>query len=1277
MELPEKIGPYRILAPLGAGGMGVVYRGEHVESGSERAIKTVRVPYGSELAGLRCEIHALTRISHPGIVRIVGEGLENGLPWYAMELLEGGTLEDYIARLWNRAKVQSTTQSDVNETVEADAVNPEVWKLATVSSGKPLPGGGFAAGGAPASARARVQASGGKLVETLTLLRRLCTPLAFLHGSGIVHRDLKPANVFIRADGTPVLVDFGLVSRAEGAGGREVIEVAGDIMGTTSYMSPEQIKGQLVDPRSDLYALGCMLYETITGRVPFVGEPFQVMMQHVTKPPIPPSELADGVPRELDELVLSLLQKEPRKRLGHADDVAAILGELGAEDSPQMGERPRDYLYRPELAGRQEILAQFSAYVTAARGGAGRAVLVGGESGVGKTYLAAAVARDARLAEMRVVTGECMPVATPEGGVVDVRSAPLHPFRRLFEAIADLAREKGVEVADRILGAHGKILAAYEPALASLPGQDAYPEPAEVPAQAARRRILHALEETLAAFAREKPLLLIIDDLQWADELSLSFFGGLSDGWFADKSLLILGTYRSEEMHEGLGEVVDAPGVSRVQLGRLDENTVGQIVGDMLAMPKPPTELVRVLVRRSSGNPFFVAEFLRTAVAEQLLYRERGQWRISSEGRATEATYDALPLPGSLRELVGRRLAGLSPEAHALVQAAAVLGREVDAEVLQAVAGFAESEALAAVKELLGRQVLEEVRAGRLRFVHDKLREIAYEHLDDARRRELHRGAALALEKRFSDSTTFSLLYSELAHHFTESGDLLKAIDYLEKAGEQAQHSFANREAARFFSDALALDDQLGHKIPTLRRARWERHAGNALLNQGKLVESQGHLHQAVALLGWRMPAQTWRLIASFLGHIVRQVVHQLRQPPSERDPERRALLVEAVRAYDLLMPVTYFVTGNILRILYASLANLNLAELAGPSPELALAYANAHVTTGLIPWPSLAEKYGKSAHRVLEGVSDPAVRSWVYILTGSYAIGAGRWKEAIDFGEKSFAIAEDVGFRRRVEEAQGILGTAYFLSGDFVRARDTSQRTYDSGQRGDPQTQVWGAAGVAQACSYLGEHERALHNGDLAEKLLEHDLGRPEKIIAYGVLAQACLRSGDKVRARKIAELGAQAISEGTPTAFYCIGAYSFVAEVFLALWQEAAPLDRPPLARLARRSCKDVWQSAKVFPSHRPRALLLDGRAAALDGRSGRARKRYEESLEAARKLDMIYDEGLAVFALAQLGDRSDPARRENLLRAKELFTRSGGRYDLGLVEAELSAGHSGAAG
>jgi tetratricopeptide (TPR) repeat protein len=1244
-----------------------VYRAEHVESGKQRAVKTVRVPYGSDMAGLRCEIHALTRIRHPGIVQIVGEGLENGLPWYAMELLEGRTLDDYVRDLWNKllfgGRPPATPSDDStisNSTVAATAFALKEASLA----------GAHVVAPAPAT---RKPAAAGHLLDSLTLVRRLCAPLAFLHRSGIVHRDLKPPNVFIRDGGSPVLMDFGLVSTVAGEGGREVIQVAGDIMGTTSYMSPEQIKGQLVDARSDLYSLGCILYELTCGRVPFQGEPFHVMMAHVSRAPTEPHRLVDGVPSALEELILKLLAKEPRARYGHADDVAAILDEiLGVAPTATPAEGiARDYLYRPEMAGREDVLALFTAKVARAKEGAGGLGLLAGESGVGKTCVAQAVAREARLRELRVVTGECIPVATAQPSAEGARGAPLHPFRRLFETIADYCRENP-DAGDKILGPRGKVLAQFEPELATLPGQDAFPDPPPVPAQAARLRILTALGETLAAFAATRPLLLVLDDLQWADELSLDFLKSLDETYFAKLPVYVLGAYRAEEMSDALRELLSVAGVTHVGLGRLDVNTVGQIVGDMLAMNPPPDALVRVLHRRSSGNPFFVAEFLRTAVAERLLYRERGAWRVAGVGTG-ETVYEALPLPGSLRELVGRRLDGLADDARSLVEVAAVLGREVDGEVLQAVAGIEQAEALHAVKELLSRQVLEEVRPGRFRFVHDKLREISYERVAPERRRALHGTAAKTIEARFAETTGFALLYSELAHHFTEAGDLEKAIEYLEKAGEQSQKSFANREAARFYSEALELDAKRGARAPVLRRAAWLRQRSLAQFCLGKLQESLSGLHAAVALLGWPVPPSPARLVLGLLGRAARQFMHRLVPARwlSWRSAARRARLLEAARCYDLLMPVTYFATGHVLRILYATLSNLNLAESAGAAPELALAYANAHVTAGLLPWFSLAEAYGRRAHRALAEVNDPAVVSWVYVLAGSYGAGVGKFDEAAELGQRAAKIGDDVGFQRRFEEGLGVQGATFNLRGDYVRGRDTSHRIWQvASQRGDPQTAVWGAGGESQNCSALGEHERALEAARRAEAKLSERLGRPEKILAYGPLAIAHLRLGDVARARAAAEAGLTAICEGAPMAFYCITAYSCVAEVLLELTERAgADTDeRAAVEKLARRAVREIVKSARVFPVHRPYALLYRAQLEALTGRDAAARRLCERAILDARARAMPHAEGAAERTLARTLPAGSAERRERLLRARERFAAVGARYELGRVEADL---------
>src|SRR5262249_44808926 len=155
-----------------------------------------------------------------------------------------------------------------------------------------------------------------------------------------------------------------------------------------------QIRGELVDARADLYALGCMLYELICGRPPFVApELGAVLRQHLAGRVVPASELVEGVPPRLDALLLRLLAKPPAERLGYADDVAAVLAELGAEPAPPIEPRPRAYLYRPRFVGREKLLETFGLWLAEARAGSGRIALLGGESGVGKTRLALETAR--------------------------------------------------------------------------------------------------------------------------------------------------------------------------------------------------------------------------------------------------------------------------------------------------------------------------------------------------------------------------------------------------------------------------------------------------------------------------------------------------------------------------------------------------------------------------------------------------------------------------------------------------------------------------------------------------------------------------------------------------------------------------------------------------------------------------------------------------------------------------------------------------------------------
>ena len=799
-SLPATVGPYQVLGALGAGGMGVVYRAQHMETGDLVAVKTVRVPSESLLAGIRREIHALTRLRHPGIVHVLDEGVDGGVPWYAMELVAGTALPASRSRATH---LLAETVLDVTDGADAP----------------------------PVARRGTGPAAAADLRSLLTIARRLCETLAYLHGEGIVHRDLKPDNILVRASGQPVLVDFGIASAFASNEGREVLDALGATGGTLAYMAPEQIRGEAVDARADLYALGCILYELVAGRPPFVASTADDFVRaHLGETPAPLSRFAPGTPEALDALVVRLLAKRPDERIGYADDVAAALARLGAEVAPEPDlPRPRAYLYRPAFAGRADALADLDGAVARLVGGRGGVVLVGGESGVGKTRLLVEAGRRAERAGALVLAGECPPRDSQAGG------AALDALRAPLRRIADRCRERGEAEADAVVGARGPLLARYEPALEELPGQAKFPEPSELPPAAARLRLYEALAATFSALARSRPVLVVLDDLQWADELTLGWIEYVARVEPPEGGpVLLVGSYRSEERPDALGALLAADRTTRVELGRLDDAAVEAMTGGMLALEPPPALFSRYLSRQSEGNPFFVAEYLRAAVEERLLVRdEKGSWCVAGEaaGPAAEADYERLGLPRSVRALVERRLEGLGSAAAETVSAAAVVGREAEADLLGRIVGLGEQELLEALDELLRRQILEDAAGGRLRFTHDKLREAAYDAVAPDARTRLHGAAAHALEAAFGDDARRHA--ARLADHWRAAGEPERARPHYLAAAADAATRYAHAEAERLYRAYLDLAE---HPSAERVEARLGL-AGDVLRLQGRIDE--------------------------------------------------------------------------------------------------------------------------------------------------------------------------------------------------------------------------------------------------------------------------------------------------------------------------------------------------------------------------------------------------------------------------------------------------------
>ncbi len=312
-----RFGPYQVVERIAEGGMGIIFRGLDDRGGPPVAIKTVRSRRAADAAAIRREIVTLSMLRHPGIVRLHAHGLCAGAPWMAMELLEGRTLGEEMSWYWPETSTgdgERRLASDELPTAPARGLGDRARDLA-----RPL----------------HPVAGGGHLTEAFSIVAQLCLALDHLHRRGLVHRDVKPANVFLRTDGRTTLFDFGLACSAVGTSMTKHSDLC---VGTMEYAAPEQICGALVDRRADIYSLGCLLYELVTGRPPFRGDSTsEIAERQMKREPVAPSHLIADVPSQLEDLVMSMLAKAPARRPDSAADIGGRLANIARRIQQSFG----------------------------------------------------------------------------------------------------------------------------------------------------------------------------------------------------------------------------------------------------------------------------------------------------------------------------------------------------------------------------------------------------------------------------------------------------------------------------------------------------------------------------------------------------------------------------------------------------------------------------------------------------------------------------------------------------------------------------------------------------------------------------------------------------------------------------------------------------------------------------------------------------------------------------------------------------------------------------
>jgi hypothetical protein len=637
--------------------------------------------------------------------------------------------------------------------------------------------------------------------QALRIAKAVCRGLEYAHAKGVIHRDIKPGNIWLSSDGTPRVGDFGLALAID----LSRLTNEGMMVGTYHYMPPEQAMGGDITAKADLYSLGATLYEMLIGSPPFTGDDMVAILgQHINTPPVSPSWYRPDLPPALSALIMKLLEKDPNKRPASAKEVVETLEaiesgkaeELSTDQSKGLVDSP---LYRRVFVGREAELHQLQSCFDAATSGQGSLTMVVGEPGIGKTALCEQLATYVGLRGGRVLVGHCY-----EEGSLSL------PYLAFVEALRTYAQTRDANRLRKELGPGAPDVACIVSEVRER--LRIQPRPKE-DSEEAKYRLLQAVSDFLGSVAAAQPLLMVLEDLQSADHGTLEMLEHVAHN-LGDKRLLLVGTYRDIEVDRthplstALAELRRLPVFGRVLLRGLNGDEVREMLS-RIAGPDVPWGLAKAVHRQTEGNPLFVQEVVRYLAEEGIIERERGKWRARSD------TPLEMRIPDGLRDVIGKRLSGLSESCNRALSMAAVIGRDFQVRVLHKVAGISDDELFGALQEARKAAVIEE-RTGvggkvHYRFAHAFFRQTLYEETIAPRRIRLHQQVARALEEIYKDRLEEHA--AELAEHFSYSSDradLEKAVSYGEMAARRATDVYSYGEGVRLLEQALKVQDVLG-----------------------------------------------------------------------------------------------------------------------------------------------------------------------------------------------------------------------------------------------------------------------------------------------------------------------------------------------------------------------------------------------------------------------------------------------------------------------------------
>ncbi len=709
---------FEVVRRLGAGGIGIVYEAFDHERKCRVALKTARVATPETLNLLRREFERMSGLSHPHLVRLFDYGASEDQCFFTMELVEGLSFVEY-----------ARPAGHVDEP--------------------------------------RLRNS----------LKQLADGLIALHQADHKHRDIKPSNVMVTDAGRVVVLDFGLVTDMNAA---EVsAELEPRVLGTAAYMAPEQASSDWVGPSADWYAVGAMLYEALTGNLPFSGAGPDVLAYKLRFEPPPPHAICAEVPEDLESLCVDLLRIDPDLRPSAQEIIARLQGPQASSTSNPV---PGNATTANGFVGRREqrhvLEAAFQELQTS---NSPVTVLIEGESGIGKTALAAQFAQDLHRRQINPLF--------LKGGYYQEEASPYRAIHGIFDDISRFMARLPDETVERLLPPSAPLLCDVFPMMRrvrTIVDGPATTTRHEVDPQEQRSRLFAAVRELFLRLSGEHPTVVVLDDLQWADADSLALISELVRPPDAPRFLLVAITRTMDaEAVVGSPQVAFCATVHhRIRLGRLsadDSCTLAQKLAHGLdGLDGLSAESVENIAAEAEGHPLFIQELVRY----------------------TESHGDPSTSPLRFDDVLRARIEQVSQGARTVLELVAVAGRPVSERAVCHAASMKQAQFRYHLGELRKALLIDTTDTSgnqRMRVYHSRLRETLVEGLTPEALRRAHLELALALETLPNENP------EHLATHWREANDVDRAVKYLDKAASKAETQLAFDHAAELYRQALAL----------------------------------------------------------------------------------------------------------------------------------------------------------------------------------------------------------------------------------------------------------------------------------------------------------------------------------------------------------------------------------------------------------------------------------------------------------------------------------------